>query len=170
MGFTLHSLRPPLRSAARTCPPGCGELFRLSDAELFTKGATPRTVFDRVADEFEKLARRGERFDEQEAGLREAAVRAGQRQATRKLKAIAPFFSGRGVNPQDVKVLFDPIEYVVFRGLNTDSGVKAIELVDRAPDSTRREKVQESLRKVIAEGAVEWGTYRIDLEGRIERD
>lgn len=150
--------------------PCCGGVFRLSEAELFTKGAPPRTAFDRVADELEKVARRAENFDEQEAALRSAAVRAGQRQATRKLKAIAPFFSGRGVDPQDVKVLFDPVEYVVFRGLNADCGVKAIEFVDRAPDSTRREQVQESLRKVIAKGAVEWGTYRIDLDGRIERD
>jgi predicted Holliday junction resolvase-like endonuclease len=145
-------------------------MFRLSDAELFTKGAPPRTPFDRVGDELEEIARRAEKFDEQVAELREAEVRAGQRQATRKLKAIAPFFSARGVDPQDVKVLFDPIDYIVFRGLNADAGVKALELVDRAPDSARREKVRESLRKVIAKGAVEWATYRIDPEGRIERE
>ena len=58
--------------------PCCGELFRLSDAELFTKGAPPRTPFDRVADALERIERRAERFGEREAELRAAEVRAGQ--------------------------------------------------------------------------------------------
>ncbi len=146
--------------------PCCGEMFRLSDAELFTKGAPPGTPFDAAEGARARIENRIAVFDAQEAALRQRAVALGQRAAKRRLKQIAPFFTGRGVDPQDVKVLFEPVEYVVFRGLS-GRGVRNIELVDREPDSTRREKIQLSVSKAIARGDVAWRTMRIDMDGQV---
>jgi predicted Holliday junction resolvase-like endonuclease len=149
--------------------PCCGEPFRLSAATLFTKGAPPRTAFDKVDAEQQKLNEAIERFDEKEEAIREKARQLGQAQARKRLKKIATTFTTRRIDPQDVKVLFDPVDYIVFRGLN-GNGVTGIELIDRPAETSRREKVQESIRKTIKQGNVEWQTFRIDADGRIARD
>jgi predicted Holliday junction resolvase-like endonuclease len=143
--------------------PRCGELFRLSDAALYTVGAPPKTAFDVVDASRQRVEQAIDRFEEVKDALRERAVRAGQRQARERLRQIAPSFSERGIDPQDVKVLFDPVDYVAFRGLN-GRGVRAIELIDRAPDSARREGIQTSIDKAISRGHVEWRTIHIDAK------
>ena len=62
----------------------CGELFRLSEAQFFTKQAPPRTPFDQVDDERRKLDAAIERYDSKEAGLREKALAKGQAAARRR--------------------------------------------------------------------------------------
>jgi predicted Holliday junction resolvase-like endonuclease len=149
--------------------PCCGELFRLSEATLFTKDPPPRTEFDRIADSQRRLERRVEKFEDEEADLREAAARRGQASALRRLRRIVPEFSARKINPMDVKVLFHPIDYVVFRGLSQGEA-RDIAFVDRPPSSTLHERVQRSINRVIKAGNIEWQTLRIDQDGKVVRD
>lgn len=150
--------------------PCCGEVFRLSEATVFTKGAPPATPFDKVEREQAKVDRAVEKFEEKEEAIREHATALGQKAAKKKLKRIAGYFVERGVDPQDVKTLFHPVDYVVFRGLNGKQ-VKAIELVDRPPTSSAREKLQKSIRGALKAGNVEWRTWRIDADaGRVEEE
>jgi predicted Holliday junction resolvase-like endonuclease len=147
--------------------PCCGELFRLSDADLFTRGEPPRTPFDDASDAEAKVARSIEKFEAKEEALREAAVALGQKQATKQLKKVAPFFTARKINPQDVKVLFDPVDYVAFKGM-CGGKIACVELIDHAPDTAAREKAQNGIRKALEKGNVEWKLYRIDGAGTIE--
>jgi len=149
--------------------PCCGELFRLSEVSLYTREAPPRTPFDRVDEARDHLDHAIERFDDQEAEIREAAKRRGQAQARKHLKRIAPFFVGRRIDPQDVKVIFSPVNYVVFRGLARDSPT-AIELIDGEPITREHEKVQNSIERTIKAGNMEWHTLRIDADGRVARE
>lgn len=146
--------------------PCCGELFRLSDATVFTKSPPPRTEFDRVADQQQTLANRIERFDEREAEIREQAKIRGQRKARRRLRKISPFFFGQTIDPQDVKLLFHPVEYLVFRGM-TVGKCSSVEFVDHPPETRERETVQKSLDRAIRAGNVEWQTFRVEPSGRI---
>lgn len=123
--------------------PCCNELFRLSDASIYAKVPPPRTEFDRIETAFDRLQREVERFEEKEEGIREAARRRGQRAASRHLQELAPFFVKRKIEPEDVKVLFHPVEYLVFRGLSEDN-CDALLFVDHLPDSRERERVQKS--------------------------
>jgi predicted Holliday junction resolvase-like endonuclease len=146
--------------------PCCGELFRLSEATLFTKDPPPRTEFDAVDEARRKLERAIEKFDEKEQALREKALAVGQKAAQKRLRRIARPFVKRKIDPQDVKVLFDPIEFVAFRGM-CDGGVKAVSLIDRPAGSKDREKLQESVRRTVDKGNYEWKELRIDTEGRV---
>jgi predicted Holliday junction resolvase-like endonuclease len=65
-----------------------------------------------------------------------------------------------------VKVLFDPIEFVAFRGM-CDGGVKAVSLIDRPAAGKDRERLQESVRRTVGKGNYEWTELRIDAEGRV---
>mgnify|MGYP005811063353 CR=1 FL=1 len=146
--------------------PCCGELFRLSEATLFTKDPPPRTEFDLVDEARRKLERAIEKFDEREQALRDKALAIGQEAARKRLKKIAKPFVKRKIDPQDVKVLFDPIEFVAFRGM-CDGEVKAVSLIDRPAESKDREKLQESVRRTVDKGNYEWKELRIDAEGRV---
>jgi predicted Holliday junction resolvase-like endonuclease len=146
--------------------PCCGELFRLSDATLFTREAPPKTPFDRVADAQDRLARAIEQFEEREHEIRMAATQRGQRAARKRLKRIAPFFVERRIVPQDVKVIFSPVNYVVFQGM-TDGEPKSIDLIDGPAASSSHEKAQKSIERAIQKGNLEWQTFHIDREGRV---
>jgi predicted Holliday junction resolvase-like endonuclease len=144
--------------------PCCNEPFRLSDANLFTRFAPPRTPFDKLDDARSRVQRLEDRFSDDEESIREEARRRGQRAAAARLRAIAPAFVTRRINPNDVKVLFDPVDYVVFRGVS-DRCCKAIDFLDHPPDSTARERSQKSLARALRAGNVEWRTLRVSEDG-----
>ncbi|MCC7137118.1 MAG: hypothetical protein IT460_01665 [Planctomycetes bacterium] len=149
--------------------PCCSGIFRLSDIQIFTKGAPPQTPFDRSAAERAKLDASIARFDEREDRVRESARALGQAAARRRLRKIAGAFAARRVDPQDVKILFDPVDYVAFRGLN-GNGVSAVEFIDRPAATRQREKVQRSLASALRKGNVEWRLLRIGGDGVVAQD
>lgn len=91
------------------------------------------------------------------------ATALGQARARRKLRQIASYFTERGLNPQELQALFDPVDYVAFRGLH-GAKVRGVELIDRPATTARHERVQASIAKTSRAGAVEWRTWRIDAE------
>ncbi len=149
--------------------PCCGELFRLSEAQLFTKEAPPRTPFDKLDDERRKLEKALERYDAKEEVLREKALAKGQAAAKRKLRGIAGPFIERKIDPQDVKVLFDPVEFIAFRGM-TAGKVSKVAFLDRPARSKAQEAIQASLAKTVKAGNYEWKVLRISSDGRVEAD
>ncbi len=148
--------------------PCCDELFRLSDATLFTHEPPPKTAFDRLNESQKRLERLKQKYQREERAMRESATRRGKRQAQRYLKRLAPSFVGRGVDPQDVKVIFDPIDYCVFRGLSNDS-VTAVEFVDHAPSNSKHERLQRSIEDAISKGNLEWCNLRIADDGIVSK-
>ena len=117
----------------------------------------------------QRLARAEERLDEQLQGMRERAREQGQRKAKRRLRKIDRVFSGAGLDPQDVKVVFDPVEYVVFDGLN-GAGMRQVLLIGEEPASHAQEKVHASIEEAIRKGNSEFLTLRVTDEGKVERE
>lgn len=156
------------RSIFGICP-CCGEVFRLGDASLHAKGKRPSTEFDRLGARAQALDRAEERFDAREAQLREIAQARGRQQARRVLRRIDPVFTGHDFEVQDVKVLFDPVQFVVFRGLNGPR-FKEIVFVDGPPRTSTREKTLKSIQTAITRGNCDWLTLRLSEDGRIVRD
>ena len=149
--------------------PCCGALFRLSEATLFTKAPPPRTEFEKLDAAFHRLERREERFGEREDDVRERARQRGRRAANRRLQRIAPLLGDQPLADKDVKVLFDPVDYLVFRGLSKER-CEALVFVDHPADSKRRERLQSSLQHAIKAGNLDWQTLRVDDEFRVVRD
>ncbi len=146
--------------------PCCGEPFRLSDATLFFRSRPPQTEFDLIEADRDKLDRQINRFEENEEGIRQAAREKGQRAARRRVRSIVPLLWNRKIEPSDVKVLFHPVEYVVFRGLN-EQNCSAIDFVDHPPESQNRERVLKSISDSLEAGNVEWQTFRVSDEGTV---
>lgn len=149
--------------------PRCGELFRLSEATLFTKAPPPKTAFDSLEEARDRHERAVERFEEREERIREEGRRKGQVAARRRLRSVARFFVSRRIDPNDVKVIFHPIDYLVFGGLRR-ALCSSIQLVDRLPFESRREMLQTSISQALKAGNMEWRTLRIADDGVVKEE
>jgi len=156
--------------------PCCGEIFRLVEGKFIFPQKHPKTceylgliaLEGKLSDEEDRLASAEERFEEKLQQQRQQLIQQGRRQAKTKLKKIDPTFSAKGIDPQDVKVIFDPVEYLIFHGLNSGDGVDFVEFVSRSPDSKTQETVVKSIDKTIRDGNVEFETLHMRDDGSFE--
>lgn len=165
MGTTLAETFADLAFIMGVCP-CCGELFYLSEARPYLHGKRPASDVDRLRAAEQRLDRADERLDEIEDDLRRAAASAGLRTAKKLLKKIDPTFSGAGYDPQDVKVIFNPVTYVVFNGM-AKSNVAEILLLAKPAEDRATEKVHKSIDATIRKGNIEFKTLHVDHEGKV---
>jgi predicted Holliday junction resolvase-like endonuclease len=146
--------------------PQCEELFYLSEARPYLAGNQPRSIVDVLRAEEQKLDRAEERLDGLEYALRESAAVAGLRAAKKVLKKIDPLFSGSGYNPHDVKVIFDPVTYVVFHGMGSGR-LREIVLLSDPAKSLAGERLQSSIEGAVMSGNFEFRTLHVDKDGKV---
>ena len=108
-----------------------------------------------------------ERFEEQKAELRQRAQEKGRRHLPSMLRKCVPAVSRLGYYPQDLKPMFDPIDFVVFDGMTLRDSVRRLVLLDGPPCDKRRERIQDSVRRVLKSGNYEWRTVRLGTDGKV---
>jgi len=164
--------------------PCCGDISRLADCRMET------STFSSDVDELSELMQERKSVEFLSAELRrnldllvsdeteiseklseakKEAKEAGRKDAKLKLLKIDPHFSGRDIDPQDVRVLFDPIEYVVFSRMTGD-GLDKIELIGREPKSSQEEKVCRSIDETITRGDVDFEVLNVNESGGVDCD
>jgi len=151
--------------------PECGEIHRLSELSLSYRGRARRTWLDKLSEEEGKILRAEDRFEEKRDAIRaiaqERAYRKASRQIPKLLRKCVPIIASHGYYPQDLKALFDPVDFVVFDGMNLKDQVKRVVLFDGPAHNKKREKIQKSIRKVLKKGNYNWHTIRLDDIGYI---
>jgi len=106
-------------------------------------------------------------LEEDEDELREKAIeKARKEELPRLLKSIIPTFAMHRLDPQDIKTVFHPIDFVAFNGLNAGRMDKVLMLDHRSTDRARI-SVQRSISDTIKSDAIEWQTVRIGPSGEI---
>jgi|SRR6266850_5056382 len=167
--MNLVAMMNEMKKTYGVCP-CCGALFRLSDATLFTKTPEPKTVFEKMDQALNRVDEQISTFeDKKEERERQKARELGRQDAEKRLRKIAPFWVSRKIDPQDVKLLFHPVEYVVFNGMQKDR-CASVDFIDHPPVSRDRELIQTSLERTIKAGNMEWQTFRIDEYGHVALD
>jgi predicted Holliday junction resolvase-like endonuclease len=146
--------------------PCCAELFYLSEVRPYFAGKQPHSVVDRLRAAEDRLAREEERLSEIEDALREKAAMAGLKTAKKLLKKIDPVFSGAGYDPHDVKVIFDPVTYVVFNGMS-ERKLRDIVLLAKPPETSTTERLHKSITKAISSGNIEFKTLHVGEDGMV---
>src|SRR5512139_671312 len=101
------------RSIFGICP-DCGDFFRLSDSQIYLKKKPASDWMAELTLQTARLDKADERLCQQEDALREKAREKGRRLAHRAIKKVDTTFAPRRLNPDDAKVIFHPIDYVVF--------------------------------------------------------
>jgi predicted Holliday junction resolvase-like endonuclease len=156
--------------------PCCGEVFRLVEGKFIFPQKRPKrceyldlvVLEDKLSEEEERLTAAEERFEENLEKQRQQLTEQGRAKAKHKLKKIDPIFSATNIDPQDVKVIFDPIEYIIFHGLNSGNGVNFLEFVSRIPGNREQEVIIESIDKTVCNGNVEFETLHMKDDGSFD--
>jgi len=147
--------------------PKSGNIFRLSDCKVFLKSKPKRDWKDKLDHESDRLQTVENKLDEREDRLREAARKKGRQQAAMLVKSIDPVFTPRKLNPDDAKVLFHPVDYIVFNGMKADS-LKNVLLLDRNLVTGDRKALQRSVEQVVNKGGYEWVTISVNEDGTVQ--
>lgn len=156
--------------------PCCGEIFRLVEGKFIFPQKRPKrcmyldlvSIENELTNEGDRLTSAEMRFAERLEKQREPLREQGRRLAKMKLNKIDPTFSGKGIDPQDVKAIMHPVEYIIFHGLNSEEGVDRVEFVSRSPDSKTQEEVVKSIDITIRNGDVEFETIHIKDDGSFD--
>ena len=146
--------------------PCCNELFRLSDAKVFAKKKPEPDWMDGIQAAEAKLERAEEKLEEKRGELVEKARVEGRKEAAKIVRKIDPVFTPRKLNPDDAKVMFHPVDYVVFDGMKAKE-LKRIVLLDREATNKEQAALQKSILKTVERGDCEWRTIRVGEDGTI---
>lgn len=159
--------------------PCCHEIFKLSECKMqfpsLQKKDDPFFQLKQFEKQVDNAYSALEKYDEKSnRAIEEAQKRArkqGQLLAKRNLKKIDPIFSGRNIDPQDVKTIFDPVEFVVFNNMNSEYGqIKDIEFICLNPKSKKKELAAKSVSSAIKKGNIEFVTIRVAKDGTIDTE
>ena len=149
--------------------PCCSELVRVSDLRLKTKGPAPRTWID----DFEKLDQalntKINKFEEKEEKLRELARERGRKQPEIIFNnAIIPALKALKLDPFDIKPIMNPVDFVVFKGMNKEGAVSDIIMLSRKCASPTLNTLRQQVKTSVINKNYEWQVARIDDKGTIQ--
>jgi hypothetical protein len=111
--------------------PNCGGFFRLSDSKIFMRKRPVPDWMDEIKREKDRLTELEGKLEEKKGELQEKARQKGRKLAQKAIKKIDPVFAPRKLNADDAKVIFHPIDYIVFKGMKDTDSIKGILLLDR---------------------------------------
>jgi predicted Holliday junction resolvase-like endonuclease len=125
---------------------------------------------DKLDLESQRIDKVEERIEEKQEAMREKGREKGRKEASRLIRKIDRVFTPRKLNPDDAKVVFHPIDYVVFNGMKDGSSIKNIVLLDRITNSPDHRNLQKSIEKTIERGNYDWLTLRVLGDGSIKEE
>ena len=149
--------------------PHSGQLFRLSDCKVYRKVKPTHDWMDKLESEETRLDGIEERIETKKDEMQEKAREKGRQEADKQVRKVDRVFSPRKLNPDDAKVLFHPIDYVVFNGMKNNE-IKNLLLLDRQTKSADHRRLQSSIEKTIERGNFEWVTLRVEENGVIKEE
>jgi len=161
-----------LRQIFVVCP-CCEEIHRLSDCKLYQRSKPGVDWKEKIDTEIMRLTKMEEKLEEKIDAAKELAREAGRKSADKHVKKIDRVFSPLKLNPNDAKVLFHPIDFLVFNGMNNnkgEKGVKQILLLDKHNKSGQHLAVQTSIEKAVQAKNYEWLTLRVEANGDIHEE
>lgn len=160
-----------LRQLFVLCP-SCGTLHRLSECKLFQKYKPDSDWKDKLDGELARLERAEEAILQKIEEGREASRVLGRRAANKRVRQIDQIFAPLKLNCDDSKVIFHPIDFVVFHGMKDPKScaITEIILLDKAKKTGEALTVQKSVEKAVRRGQYEWMTLRVKEDGAIQAE
>ena len=148
--------------------PCCGELVRVSDLHLKVKGPTPKTWLDDYEKKCQMLKKKEDKFQEGEGKLREKAHEKGRKEAQKVFNnAISPTFRALKYDPFDVKPILNPVDFVVFNGMNKNESVSEVIMLSKKCIHPQLNLIRKQVKTAIAKNRYNWQVARIDEKGCI---
>lgn len=148
--------------------PHSGKVFRLSDCQIYIKKKTEPDWLQQIELAQSRIDKAVEKLEEKEETIRESARIAGRKEANKIVKKIDKIFQPLKLNPDDSKVIFHPVDYIVFNGMKAGQ-MKNLILLDKAKGN-KGKRLQESIQKVVEKRNYEWITLRVEDNGNIKQE
>lgn len=153
--------------------PYTGNVFRLSDCNIYLKKKPEHDWMKKLEIEYDKISKAEQKLGEKEDRIREAAKERGRKEASKRTRKIDKIFSPLKLNADDAKVIFHPVDFVVFNGMkkvSPNTKLKEIVMLDSRKTSPDKKRLQQSIEKVIEKDNYEWITMRVLENGDIREE
>jgi predicted Holliday junction resolvase-like endonuclease len=125
---------------------------------------------DSIEAEEARLEAEEVKLEEKRHQLQEAAREVGRRQAAAQVKKVDRVFSPRKLNADDAKVIFHPVDFLVFQGMKASEQVDRLLFLDRKRTGKDQRDLQDSIQTAVAKKRLEWQTLRVSPEGTVSSD
>ena len=145
--------------------PHTGSVFRLSDCQLYVKNKPTPDWMQKIEASQARIDKASAKLDDREDEIREKARIAGRKEADQIIKEIDKIFHPLKLNPDESKVIFHPVDFIVFNGMKS-SQLKNLIFLDKAKGNHDK-RLQQSIKKTIEKGSYEWVTLRVADNGSI---
>lgn len=148
----------------------CGKISRLTDIDISYKSKYQEDWLDDIENKEETWNRRIEEILAKQKEMKAAAkAKAEKSVIPMKLKRIAPVFFSMQVNPRDIRVISDPVDFINFEGMSVEQ-TKRIVLLDDAKNQSFRKEVQRKIESAIDHERYNWEVLRIDDNGNVTKE
>jgi predicted Holliday junction resolvase-like endonuclease len=136
--------------------PHCHELFRLSEVELFF---IPDRKDDFLA-ELRKKERDIEQNLQQQITLaRQDAIKRSRSTLMGKLfETVRPYLPGFAYNPNDLRAIWNPVDFVCFNGLAVNRSVESITFIEIKTGKSFLTSVERSIRDAVKNNRISFET------------
>jgi predicted Holliday junction resolvase-like endonuclease len=147
--------------------PCCGEIVRMSDLHLKYSGESPKTWLDEYELQLLALEEKEQVFEAKEEELRQKAIERGRNKVPILVKnCLCPEFKKLEYDPYDIKAIMDPVDFVVFDGLNEGKQVQSVTFLAKITNPQMR-RVTNSIKTTVSKGNYDWKVARITTKGKV---
>ena len=146
----------------------CGEIFRLSDANVYLKKKPTPDWMDKLDASEKRIDKAEDKVDHEEKEVRETAREKGRKQAEKAARKVDTIFHPNKFNPDDAKVMFHPVDFLIFNGMKNKNEIKNLVLFDREVKNKEQKALQKSIEKTVSKENYEFVTMQVSEEGDVE--
>jgi predicted Holliday junction resolvase-like endonuclease len=140
----------------------------MSDLHLKYFGKSPKTWLDEYELQLLALEEKEQVFRVKEAELREKAIERGRSKVPLMVKnCLCLEFKALEYDPYDIKAIMDPVDFVVFDGLNQGKQVQSVTFLAK-PTTAQMRVITDSIKTAVSKGSYDWKVARITTTGKVE--
>ena len=92
----------------------------------------------------------------------------GRREAINASKRFIPVFNRKKYDPRDARLIFSPVEFLIFDGLTEYKEIDNLILLSKHPETSEQEKIANSIISTIKKGNIDFQLIRFNKRGKIE--
>jgi predicted Holliday junction resolvase-like endonuclease len=83
-------------------------------------------------------------------------------------KKIDTIFTPNNYNADDAKVMFHPVDFLIFNGMKEKNSIDNLVLFDREVKEAAQKALQKSVEKTVEKENYEWITMQVSEDGSVE--
>lgn len=151
------------------CPnPECRAVSRFADIRVSYRAKYVKDWLDRVEDQTASWEEKQTELEGKQKELKAKYIEKARKTVLpQKLRRVSSLFLKSKVQPEDIKVVSHPLDFIAFDGLITNENLRRIVLLDSETSKSFRGGIQDSIRATVENGKYDWHVARVDEEGQV---